>query len=283
MAPNTNNKLGASSEQISCPKNEEVIDDEASDVDDDFASLQRTISAKRRDQRLRKSRMQEVLDPIPFVPLIRPLGISDLPAAIALENAAFLNPQHRASADKIEYRLTTCPELSLGVFQTLPEIVKDSSMFPTLEAAHPVETNRSDNAKSVLLAHIIATASNSEVVSDKDMDIPANWKVEKGKGEVGHLEGGKTICLHSLAVSPKLQGCGLGKMITKAFVQQMKGLGSERVALICQGYLVTYYERFEYKHVGPSNAKFGGGGWHDMVLDLATSTRPGTGSSASSS
>lgn len=104
MAPDdTNNKLGASPEQISCPKNEEVIDDEASDVDDEFASLQRSMSAKRRDQRLGKCHIQDILHPIPFVPLIRPLGISDLPSAVALENAAFTDPEHRASADKVYY------------------------------------------------------------------------------------------------------------------------------------------------------------------------------------
>lgn len=95
------NKEGAPSEQSVCEKNEEVINDEDSDVDDDFASLQRIMSAKRREKRLRKSRIQEVLDPFPYAPLIRPMGISDLQSAIALENAAFTDPQHRASADKV--------------------------------------------------------------------------------------------------------------------------------------------------------------------------------------
>lgn len=156
-------------------------------------------------------------------------------------------------------------------------------MFPCLEFANPVDSNRPNNAKSVLLAHIIATASDSEVVTDKEMGVPADWKGSKGKGELGHVEGGRTICMHSLAVSPKLQGCGLGKLVIKAFVQQMHAIGSERVTLICQDYLVGYYERFGFKHAGASDAKFGGGGWHNMVFDLAVSSRPGTASSASSS
>lgn len=67
------------------------------------------------------------------------------------------------------------------------------------------------------------------------MEIPASWRTARNKDlSKGHLEGGRTICLHSLAVSPKLQGCGLGKLAMKSFMQQMKGLGAERVALICQ-------------------------------------------------
>lgn len=166
----------------------------------------------------------------------------------------------------------------------MPDLVKDVDTFPALEFANPVETDRPNNAKSVLLAHIIATASNTELITDKDMRVPADWKTSKGKsGELGHVEGGKTVCLHSLAVSPKLQGCGLGKLVIKAFLQQMHAMGAERVALICQDYLVGYYERFRFKHAGASDAEFGGGGWHNMVFDLASNSRPGTASSASSS
>lgn len=246
-----------------------AIDDE--EADEEFAELQRTMSSKRRDdkEKGKENRIQEIL-PFPFSPNIRPLGISDLWSTVALENAAFSDPQHRASPEKLEYRLTKCPELSLGVFCTVvPDSAKDFDI-ETLATAHPVETDRPDQAKSVLLAHIIATASSSSIVQDSDMEIPAGWRTSQVQHvDKGHREGGRTICVHSLAVSPKLQGCGLGKLIMKSFLQQMKNLGAERVALICQNYLVTYYERFGFKHAGKSKAEFGGGGWHDMVFDLA--------------
>ncbi len=77
--------------------------DESSDVDGDFATLQKELSQKRRaakDSPL--SRLQKAL---PFVttfsPNIRPLTISDLDSCIALENAAFTHPEHRASPEKV--------------------------------------------------------------------------------------------------------------------------------------------------------------------------------------
>jgi hypothetical protein len=41
-----------------------------------------------------------------FSPNIRPLTISDLESVIALENAAFPNPEHRASPEKASPRTT---------------------------------------------------------------------------------------------------------------------------------------------------------------------------------
>lgn len=49
--------------------------------------------------------------------------------------------------------------------------------------------------------------------------------------------------------------------------------------LIVIQYLVSYYERFGFKNQGASQAMYGGGGWHNMVvlisrfLDLSLPTR----------
>ncbi|KAK4655653.1 hypothetical protein QC762_304290 [Podospora pseudocomata] len=246
--------------------------DESSDADGDFAQLQKTLSQKRRAEKdSPESRLQKAL-PFPFLPNIRPLTVSDAPSCVQLENAAFPNPDHRASPEKFEYRLTTCPELSLGVFCTvIPSQLPSSCKLPTLSTARPVETDRADGAVSVLLAHIVSTRGTGKVVSDADMDYPKDWRTRQGKSaEVGHQETGGLVALHSLAVLPGLQGCGIGKMIMKAYLQQVKGMGlGEGVGLICQDYLVGYYERFGYKNLGPSKAQFGGGGWNDMVFDLS--------------
>jgi hypothetical protein len=82
-----------------------AIDEE--EADDEFAALQRTMSSKRRGhkEKIRENRIQEIL-PFPFAPNIRPLGISDLKSTIALENAAFSDPKHRATPEKVCLVLT---------------------------------------------------------------------------------------------------------------------------------------------------------------------------------
>ena len=170
----------------------------------------------------------------------------------------------------------------------VPEQVKGWEI-ETLASARPVETDRADKAVSVLLAHIVAARCRGERVTDADMDYPKDWRTLGGKStEVGHQESGRTVAIHSLAVAPKLHGCGIGKMIVKAYIQQMNNSGMvDRIALICQDvsylsffplpdrerrsdahalqYLVEYYKRFGFAHLGESPAQFGGGGWHDMV------------------
>lgn len=102
--------------------------------------------------------------------------------------------------------------------------------------AKPVETDRENGAVSVLLAHIIATGSQSSVITDSDMDYPKDWKTAGFReSKVGHRESSRTVAIHSLAVVPRLQGCGLGKLILKAYLQQINNSGiADRVVLICE-------------------------------------------------
>ncbi|TLS27850.1 hypothetical protein PpBr36_01766 [Pyricularia pennisetigena] len=248
------------------------------DVDEGFAALQRSLSHKRREEENNTSPIQKIL-PFTFAPNIGPLGISDLDSCVALENAAF-SPHHRATRDKLEYRLTACPELCLGLYCTVVPSKAKAFDIETLPMAKPVETDRGNGAVSVLLAHIIATGSQSNLITDSDMDYPKDWKTAGFReSKVGHRESSRTVAIHSLAVVPRLQGCGLGKLILKAYLQQINNSGiADRVVLICEDvsfaglafyqpevHLVAYYKRFGFKHIGASKCEFGGGGWHDMV------------------
>ena len=77
-----------------------AIDDD--EVESDFAEVQRTISQKRREEREASvdSPIQRVL-PFQFSPNIRPLTSSDQEACVALEKAAFPDPNHQASPEKV--------------------------------------------------------------------------------------------------------------------------------------------------------------------------------------
>lgn len=90
-------------------ENAEAFDDDDEDLDDELAQLQRTQSAKRREAKdlSHKSRIQELLG-ITFAPNCRPLGVSDLQSVVALENAAFPDPEHRATADKVRQGHDEC-------------------------------------------------------------------------------------------------------------------------------------------------------------------------------
>ncbi|KAK1755751.1 hypothetical protein QBC47DRAFT_195473 [Echria macrotheca] len=250
--------------------------EESSDVDSDFAQSQKALNQKKRAMKdSPEARLKKVF-PFRFVPLVKPLTISDLDSAVALENAAFTNPEHRASADKIAYRLTVCGELSLGVFCTVVPSELNGWHIETLDTAREVETGRYNGALNVLVAHIVGTKCIGETITDKDMAIPEDWRTRKGKpADVGHQEVGTTVAIHSLAVSPKLQGCRIGQLIIKAFLQQMFGSGVvDRVSLLCQEHLVAYYVRCGFENKGPSDAQFGGGGWYNMVFTFKRSRGP---------
>jgi hypothetical protein len=77
--------------------------DDTEDLPDDFVHIQKTISGERRRRQSKQMHGIQDLLPFPFSPLIRPLTISDLESCIALENAAFANPAHRCSRDKVSF------------------------------------------------------------------------------------------------------------------------------------------------------------------------------------
>ncbi|KAI0206348.1 hypothetical protein F4808DRAFT_455110 [Astrocystis sublimbata] len=276
----SSNNDGLTESLSAAANNEASVDDHAvddTDLPDDVVLEAKTINDERRWRYSHQMNGIRALLPFHFSPLIRPLTISDLESCVTLENAAFADPAHRCSRDKFLYRLTQCPELCIGVYCTVVPSHSGDWEIETLRTAYPVETGRNPEAVSVLLAHIVATRSLAKVVTDDAMDYPRDYKTaqhssdnnESNEPRVGHQESGRTICIHSLAVHPKLQGLGLGKLIMKAYMQQAKNSKlADRLALICQEYLVNYYKRFGYSHAGPSQATFSGGGWHDMVFDL---------------
>lgn len=124
----------------------------------------------------------------------------------------------------------------MGIFCTVsPESAKGWEI-ETCKTARPVETGRNDGSVSVLFAHIVGSRCRGEVITDKDMDYPRDFRNAKpSNSEVGHQENGQTVAIHSLAVHPKLQGCGLGKLIMKAYMQQIHNSGTaNRISLISQ-------------------------------------------------
>lgn len=97
-----------------------------------------------------------------------------------------------------------------------------------------METGRRNGAISVLLGHVVAAKTTSPTVTDDSMAYPEDWDSEHpSSSTLGHQEGGRTIVLHSVAILPKFQGRGLGRVLMMAYMQQMNGAGiADKLALI---------------------------------------------------
>ncbi|GKT80171.1 polyamine acetyltransferase [Colletotrichum tofieldiae] len=251
---------------------------DSDDGDESYVEAQKSIS----DVKKRRTSGRLSLCDLPFrwSPLVLPLTESNVNSCVVLEEAAFPDPNHRATRDKFEYRLSNCSNICTGLFCSIVPSKAEGFPLPTFAVANVVETGRADEARMVLLGHVIATLGNGPVVTDEDMAYPENWRSQKSSKDssLGHKVMGRTVCLHSFAILPKLQNCGLGRLLMKAYLQQINESGiADRIALICQDWLVSYYQRFGFKCLGRSKTSFGGDGWNDMVIDLSGPPKKSTG------
>jgi hypothetical protein len=77
--------------------------DDSVDVDDSFADAQRVLSEQKSKRRTSGILRVQDLVPFHFSPNFLPLTVSSLDSCIALENAAFTNPDHRCSPEKVSH------------------------------------------------------------------------------------------------------------------------------------------------------------------------------------
>lgn len=201
-------------------------------------------------------------------PYVSTLGLADLESCVALENATF--PEHeRCSEEKFVYRLTKCPELCLGLFST-SDAHGPASAEPTFSPARPPDSFN-PGKRGVLIGHVIATQSSETQVTDESMEFPPDWQSNTSTVETrGHRDGGRTIAVHSVAILPAYQNRGLGKTIVRSHTQRMETSGiGDRIALLAHDPLVGFYEKAGFENKGKSDAKFGGGGWNDMIYEFS--------------
>lgn len=228
-------------------------DEDEGEVDEDYAAVDQDDDANdfpywfRRPPSHNRTKLDELH---PFVQLLSASNVGD---CVKVEEA--FPEQERCSHDKFIYRLTRCPELSLGLF-TLPLLAEGET-----------------KPRPTLVGHIIATRTSEPLVTDRSMRLPANWKNERWSFEdgqaVGHEEGGSTIAIHSLAVDPAHQGKQVGSTLMKSYIHRIREAQiAERIAIIVHDHLIPFYESFGFESHGPSKCQFGGGGWVDMILEF---------------
>ncbi|ETI27292.1 hypothetical protein G647_09482 [Cladophialophora carrionii CBS 160.54] len=188
------------------------------------------------------------------------LSVSNVDQCTSLEEEAF-PPEERASREKFLYRLTRCPELSLGLF------------------TQPTRAELKDPSKPAprrLIAHIVSTRTPAPGVTEASMGVPSNWKTRRSslptsddEEPLGHQDLGGTICVHSLAVAPEVQRMGLGSVLMKSYIQRMKDSKiADRIALLAHDHLVPFYKGLGFENMGPSTVTSHGGNWNNMILEF---------------
>ncbi|KAJ5666794.1 hypothetical protein N7462_011203 [Penicillium macrosclerotiorum] len=228
-------------------------EDDEEEVDEDYVAVDQEDANDfpywfRRPPTHHRTKLDELH---PFVQL---LSVSNVDDCVHVEEA--FPEQERCSRDKFIYRLTRCPELSLGLFT-----------LPVIEEGKP-------KPRATLVGHIIATRTSEPLVTDRSMRLPSDWQNQRWTLEddqaVGHEEGGSTIAIHSLAVLPSHQGKQVGSTLMKSYIHRIREAQiADRIAIIAHDHLVPFYESFGFEARGPSKCQFGGGGWTDLVLEFS--------------
>lgn len=166
------------------------------------------------------------------------------------------------------YRLSACSHLSLGLFSTF------SPPYPSLSTIPPARPPFSSQPqqKSVLIAHVVATMTDTPHVTDRAMDYPPDWKSSDTRDDPrGHRGQGRTLAVHSVAVLPEYQKMKLGITVMKAYLQRMSSARvADRVSLLAHREFVGFYEKLGFEEEGVSSSELYGGGWVNMVCNLSS-------------
>ncbi|GAB1204826.1 hypothetical protein APSETT445_003489 [Aspergillus pseudonomiae] len=161
------------------------------------------------------------------------------------------------------------PFVQVLTVSNVEDCVNVESAFPEQERC----TREKPKPRPTLVGHIVATRISTPLVTDKAMELPANWQTERmtvENGEtVGHDEDGATIAIHSLAVLPEHQGKQVATTLLKSYIHRIREAQiAERISIIAHDHLVPFYESFGFENRGPSKCQFGGGGWTNLVLEF---------------
>ncbi|KAL7950337.1 hypothetical protein V8C42DRAFT_196350 [Trichoderma barbatum] len=254
-----------------------IVHDDKVDIDDELMEVD-TIGFDRISQFYFYGvcRSEEFLRAIPFCfnPKLAFLKPQHVVTAVVLEQFAFEHSARGFCGPLVEYRIRFSGNLSYGLFNICDMTERKDWWLATKVRGWNIEGCPED-VRRLMFVHIIATLGCSPVVTDEDMDYPKNWLEmlhgrERSPSEpVGHRPDGRTVCIHSIAVSPRLQGLGLGTATLKSYVQRMNSSGiADRVALICREPEIGFFKKCGFRNLGRSNTTTLTGEFYNMVFDL---------------
>lgn len=208
---------------------------------------------------------------------IRPLTVEDVDKCVALETKGF-SEHERASREKIEYRLTVCPELCSGLFIREYNYRYNSINLPEVAERKEKEHEDADSGKEdedelpasssvvneTLIGHILATKIHSNRITDSSMAFSSD--TDKNSG---HQESSRFVGIHALVIDPEWQGNNLGTLLMHDYIQKLSNqdLG-DKVVIIAHKELVPFYEKIGFNDHGASACQFAGETWNDLTIDL---------------
>lgn len=102
-----------------------------------------------------------------------------------------------------------------------------------------------------------SAATNKDDIGDEEL-----------KQLIGHHAAGRNMVVFALAVLPDFQNQGIARQLMSTFVEEARERGKQNVLLMCKQYLINYYERMGFDHIGLSRSTHGGAEWHQMRLGL---------------
>jgi ribosomal protein S18 acetylase RimI-like enzyme len=81
-----------------------------------------------------------------------------------------------------------------------------------------------------------------------------------------HCPNGQYQTVFGLAVAPDYQRKGYASLLIQHLIKVSKARGQLGVVLTCKDYLIGFYQRNGFEHLGESESSHGGECWNDMLL-----------------
>lgn len=117
-----------------------------------------------------------------------------------------------------------------------------------------------DSETHKVVGFLCSTLTTADLVTDESMSV--------------HEPHGKTICLHSVCVSPDYRKQGIATKLMTSWIEQLKQVNKQqgdkykRIAIMSRPNLLGLYESVGFKNIGVSEVVHGPEPWIDCVLDF---------------
>jgi len=185
-------------------------------------------------------------------PIAHNLTANDTESCVSLEQDA-LHAVHRHDPHHIQYCLSNCSAISLGLFTSTDEAMSTAT-YQYARSPDSFEPQR----KAALVAHIVATKTTNSTILPEDIQIG------------GHKEQGRTIVIQSFGVLQAYRRNGLGTMLLNSYIHRIRSESAcaDRIAVLANEEMIKFYQGLGFELVGDSKVIKEMDHWYDMVLDL---------------